>query len=186
MRYEDVTDGELIVMSKTDAEAFGVLYDRHALSLVSFFYRRTACAETAADLMAETFAEAFASRKRYRRTAAPARAWLFTIAHRQLSKLARRGAVSAKYRARLGMSMTPAEDTTLERLEELLDIEPLRSEVRSALASLPEDTADALLLRVGHDLPYPEVARRLGCSEQAARARVSRGLRRLADTMEAP
>jgi DNA-directed RNA polymerase specialized sigma24 family protein len=42
------------------------------------------------------------------------------------------------------------------------------------------------VLRVGHDLPYAEVARRLGCSEGAARVRVTRALTRLADLLEAP
>ena len=34
-------------------------------------------------------------------------------------------------------------------------------------------------LRVLDDLPYDAIAKRLGCSEQTARAHVSRGLRRL-------
>jgi DNA-directed RNA polymerase specialized sigma24 family protein len=33
-------------------------------------------------------------------------------------------------------------------------------------------------------LAYREVAQRLGCSEQAARAHVSRGLKRLADAID--
>jgi DNA-directed RNA polymerase specialized sigma24 family protein len=36
------------------------------------------------------------------------------------------------------------------------------------------------------ELPYDEVARRLGCSEGAARVRVSRALTRLAETLEEP
>lgn len=186
MQYDDVTDGELLVRSRRDADAFGALYERCSLELVGFFYRRTACAQTAADLMAETFAEAFASRARYRDTGAPARAWLYTIARRQLSKMVRHGMVAARYRNRLGIATRPADDRSIERLEELLDLEPVRSAVDSALYSLPDGTADAVRLRVGHELPYQEVADRLGCSEQAARARVSRGLRQLADTLEMP
>jgi DNA-directed RNA polymerase specialized sigma24 family protein len=34
------------------------------------------------------------------------------------------------------------------------------------------------------ELPYREVAQRLGCSEAAARVRVARGLSRLADMLE--
>ncbi|HEY3774967.1 MAG TPA: sigma factor-like helix-turn-helix DNA-binding protein [Solirubrobacteraceae bacterium] len=44
---------------------------------------------------------------------------------------------------------------------------------------------DALRLRVVEERPYPEVARVLGISEQAARARVSRGLRSLRSVLEA-
>jgi RNA polymerase sigma-70 factor (ECF subfamily) len=83
------TDAELLLVSGDDAEAFGVFFDRHAGSLLGYFYRRTACAETAAELCAETFAEAFAKRRRYRDTGAPARAWLYTIARRQLARMLR-------------------------------------------------------------------------------------------------
>ena len=74
----------------------------------------------------------------------------------------------------------------IERIEDLCDLSSMRESVRDALASLPANLADAVRLRVAFDLPYAEVARRLGCSEGAARVRVSRGLTRLADLLEAP
>ena len=40
-----------------------------------------------------------------------------------------------------------------------------------------------MLLRIGADLPYPEVAARLGCTESTARTRVARGLRQLVARM---
>jgi RNA polymerase sigma-70 factor, ECF subfamily len=46
------------------------------------------------------------------------------------------------------------------------------------------EQGDALRLRVIDERSYPEIAETLGVSEQAARARVSRGLRRLADALE--
>ena len=49
-----------------------------------------------------------------------------------------------------------------------------------ALATLREDHRDALRLRVIEQRSYPEVARALSCTEENARQRVSRGLRRLA------
>lgn len=56
---------------------------------------------------------------------------------------------------------------------------PLLVALTHALAGLPASQVDTLRLRVMEDLPYSEVARRLGCSEGAARVRVSRGLARL-------
>jgi RNA polymerase sigma-70 factor (ECF subfamily) len=47
------------------------------------------------------------------------------------------------------------------------------------LGRLSDEQREALQLRVVEETPYEEVARRLGVSEQAARARVSRGLRTL-------
>jgi RNA polymerase sigma factor (sigma-70 family) len=180
------SDGELLLASGDDPEAFGVFFDRHARPLLGFFYRRTADAETAAELCAETFAAAFAKRRRYRDTGAPARAWLYTIARRQLARLARRRAVSDRYRARLGMDRrVDVDEQSRERIEALVDFEPEQAALRTALRSLPRSQAAALLLRIGHELPYHEVARQLGCSEGAARVRVARGLSKLATTMEA-
>jgi RNA polymerase sigma-70 factor (ECF subfamily) len=54
----------------------------------------------------------------------------------------------------------------------------------SAVAALSTDLRDAIALRVLDERPYPDVAHRLGISEQAARTRVSRGLRQLADALD--
>jgi RNA polymerase sigma factor (sigma-70 family) len=181
---ETRSDGELLRVAQNDPEAFGVFYDRHAKALLAYFYRRTACAETAADLAAETFAAAFAARRRYRETGAPARAWLFKIAQRQLSRALRRGRVDERARRRLGVERISPDEESIERIEALTDLEPVRAAVRDAIGSLSPHLAAAVALRVGDDLPYAEVARRLGCSEAAARTRVARALSQLADRLE--
>jgi RNA polymerase sigma factor (sigma-70 family) len=183
---ETRSDGELLRAALDDPEAFGVFYDRHATSLLAYFYRRTACAETAADLTAETFAAAFAARRRYREMGAPAAAWLFKIAERQLGRALRRGRVDERARRRLGMERISPDEESIERIEALADLEPVRAAVRDAIGSLSPNLATAVALRVGEDLPYAEVARRLGCSEAAARTRVARGLSQLADRLEVP
>ncbi len=178
------TDAELLVSSGDDA--FAEVYRRHASAVLAYHARRTGCPETAADLTAETFAQAFASRHRFADTGAPARAWLFTIARRQLGRFVRREKVSMKYRRRLQLEPVDLSTTDLERIEELADLAGLRADVADALDRLPESQAAAVRLRIGADLPYREVAERLGCSEGAARVRVSRGLVRLTDDLEGP
>jgi len=173
------SDAELLQGSVEDPELFGIFYDRHVSALLSFFYRRTASGQLAADLTAETFAEAFLSRGRDRNTGAPARAWLLGIARHELSRSIRRQQADSRARKRLGVARTLVEDPDLERIEELADIRPLRSAIQEAVRRLPPTLSSAVILRVANDLPYPEVARRLGCSENAARVRVSRALARL-------
>lgn len=183
---EAPTDAELLAAAGDDPGAFGVLYDRHARAVLGFLHRRTDSAETAADLCAETFAAAFVRRRRFRDTGAPARAWLYGIARNQLGHYLRRHRVSERYRRRLGVAPLDLSESDLERVEELADMAPYRDEIRAAIESLPEGLAAAVLLRVGEDLSYAEVASRLGCSQGAARVRVSRGLHRLADMLEEP
>lgn len=104
------TDSKLLRDSARDAKAFGVFYDRHAQDLGAYFLRRTADHGLASDLTSETFAQAFAHRRRYRNTGDPASSWLYTIAIRQLNEYFRQQRVSAKYRHRLGVDASTSSD----------------------------------------------------------------------------
>ncbi|HEV2774797.1 MAG TPA: sigma-70 family RNA polymerase sigma factor [Solirubrobacteraceae bacterium] len=181
-----LSDAELLRESTRRPEAFGEFYDRHAEALLGFFARRTWDAQDAADLTAETFAVAFASRRRYRDTGAPAYAWLLGIARHQLGRALRRRRVDDRARRRLGIERVELDDASLTRIEELADLSTLRPALTAALEQLAPGTARAVALRITDELPYAEVAQRLGCSEGAARVRVTRGLTQLADLLEAP
>src|SRR5829696_977133 len=139
MAADPRTDAELLAAARRDPEAFGELYDRHAVAVLGFFARRTACAATAADLTAETFAQAYASRRRYRDTGDPATAWLFTIARRQLSAYVRRQAVDERARRRLRIEPATLAAPDVERIEELADLHTLRQALAQALATLPAE-----------------------------------------------
>ncbi len=52
------------------------------------------------------------------------------------------------------------------------------------MRALPSEQRRALELRVIEQLDYDEVAGRLGCSQNAARLRVSRGVRSLTMSMQ--
>jgi RNA polymerase sigma factor (sigma-70 family) len=179
------SDAELLRVSARDPEAFGVFYDRHATTLLAYFQRRTACAESAADLAAETFAAAFHARRRYRDTGTPAIAWVFGIARHLLIDSVRREHIEDRARRRLRLERIELDDEALRRIEELADLAPVRARLDAALTELTPDSAEAVRLRVDAELPYAEVARRLGCTEGAARVRVARALMKLADTLEA-
>ena len=180
----DTSDADLLRESAHRPEAFGEFYDRHAQPLLAYFARRTWDAQEAADLTAETFAMAFASRRRYRDTGAPAYAWLLGIGRHQLARAARRRGVDDRARRRLGIERVELDDASLARIEQLAELDALRPALAAALEQLPGGTARAVCLRITDELPYAEVAQRLGCSEGAARVRVTRGLDRLADLME--
>jgi RNA polymerase sigma factor (sigma-70 family) len=182
MHGPERSDAELLASPR--AEDFGELFDRHARAVLAFCYRRTADPHTAADLTAETFAQALLSRRRYRETGPGVRAWLIGIANHQLHRMFRRQRVDDRARQKLGMARVDVDDASYERIEELADFEPIRAAVREALASLSPKLARAVVLRVGHDLPYEEVATRLRISEGAARVRVARGLAKLGELLE--
>ena len=88
-----VSDEELLVASVGDEEAFAAFYRRNARSLAGFFMGRTGDAELAADLTAETFAAALASRRRFDLAKGPATGWLYGIARHKLARTLRHGRV---------------------------------------------------------------------------------------------
>jgi RNA polymerase sigma factor (sigma-70 family) len=178
-RRRGPSDWELLRRSGADSEAFGEFYRRHFDCILRYFYRRTACPETAADLTAETFAAAFLARRRFRDVGAPARAWLLAIARHKLAKTLRRARVERRARARLGIEPLAVDDPSYERIEALIDIGPVREELRQAIVELSPPLAEAVYLRVCLEVPYAEMAQRLHCSEGAARVRVMRGLSKL-------
>lgn len=165
--------------------AFGEFYSANSRRVLVFFTRRTFDVEVARDLTAETFAVAFEHRRRFRgATAAEAEAWLYGIARHQLARYARKGRVEGKAVARLGIQSPRVTAEDEERIVELAGLADVRALVADAFTDLPDGQREALLLRVIEERPYAQVADALGISEQTARARVSRALRRLGDTIE--
>jgi RNA polymerase sigma-70 factor (ECF subfamily) len=163
------------------------LYRREAEAVLVFFARRTYDAEVAVDLMAETFARAHESRQHLR--GEDVTAWLWGIARNVLRDAHRRGSRERRALRRLAYERVVLSDDEIERIEELAGLDDLRGVVAAALEGLPADQQRALQLRVVQQLDYADVASRLGVSEVAVRARVSRALRALAvavDVIERP
>ncbi|HEX7166317.1 MAG TPA: RNA polymerase sigma factor [Acidimicrobiales bacterium] len=167
-----------------DGAAFGAFYDATARDVLAFFYRRVMCPHLAADLAAETFAKALANAKTFDPSRGTARAWLFGIASHLHVGWQRRGVVDDRARRRLGIARVEVDDLTIEEIEASVDLRPLREAMRDALDLLSPPLRDAVLLRVGLDLPYAEVAARLGVTVATARVRVSRALSALHDVLE--
>lgn len=177
--------GQALRQSVDEPESFVRFYDFHAEALLTYFVRRTYDAEAALDLTAETFAQAYVSRHRFRGTThAQASAWLYGIAKRQLARSFRKRAVEQRALRRLGIERPNIERDEQHRIEELAGLAGLRLAVRNGVTQLPAAQQEALQLRVVQELPYSQVAQRLEITEQAARARVSRGLRTLASVLD--
>jgi RNA polymerase sigma-70 factor, ECF subfamily len=162
-----------------DADGVLALYDHHARQLLGFFTRRTRDPHLALDLLSETFLAAFEHRDRCRaESEQEAAAWLYKIATNRLDAHYRRGAIERRATERLAASLrepTAEELSAIGRLAEGDDVGALTE----ALAALSEDQRAAVHARVLDERSYEAVSRELGVSQQAARARVSRGLRAL-------
>ena len=165
------TDAELLARAGQDAAAFRQLFDRHAEAIEHYLRRRTASREDALDMTAETFAQAWLSRDRFEdRRNGSAAPWLLGIARNVLRRSWRQARVESSARLRLGMlretAVQPEADHTV--LED--------PGLAAAMAALPAGQRAAVTMRVMEDMDYEHIAGELGCSETAARIKVTRGL----------
>lgn len=178
-------DEALLVASGKRAVEFITFYDRAMPGLLTYFARRALDAQMAADLTAETLADAFASRHRFRdRGDGSVSAWLYAIAKRKLGRFIKRCWVEDTARRRLGLERIELGREDLERVEALIDFEQGGRAVAAAFRELRSDQREALRLRVIEGRSYREIAAALGCSEDVVRARVSRGLKCLAAQLD--
>jgi RNA polymerase sigma factor (sigma-70 family) len=174
-----LSDAELIARSDRDSSGFSELYARHAVYVHAWLSRRLAWA--ASDLTAETFARALLNRDRFRDdhdgSALP---WLLGIARNVLLETARQDRVETRARERLGLPLDLATEDGFTEVEDRLSP---RLALERQLDALPAGERDALQLRVIDELAYDQVAQQLDIRPAAARLRVSRALRRLAQTV---
>lgn len=126
------------------------------------------------DLVQEALAKAWKSRASYQPDTS-LKSWVFTIIRNQF--------YSDKRRSWRQSSLDPetAERTLIAVTNPMGGLE--LDEVRRALASLPEDQREALILVGVAGLPYDEVSAICGCAEGTIKSRVSRARQRLADML---
>jgi RNA polymerase sigma factor (sigma-70 family) len=159
-------------------EAFAVFYRRHLDDVLRFCARRGLDAAAAADVTAETFAAALLGRRRYRRDAGPARAWLLGIASHKIGDYGRR--MARDRRALRRLAIAPVELSARDRTDYAALVDEESASLASrALADLPADQRTAVYARVVEGESYEAIAGDLRISESLARQRVSRGLRAL-------
>ena len=143
---------------------FWTLVEQHGAALLSHA-RRLAGAEDAEDVLGDALLRALRAYPGLKH-GEHLRAWLYRIVTNvALDKIARNGR---------------REPVSCEAEIAAAAPDPGGIESFSALiAPLPDGAKAALTLRYVGDLPYEEIAARLGCSETAARQRVSTAIRSL-------
>jgi RNA polymerase sigma-70 factor (ECF subfamily) len=160
-----------------DEVAFRAVFDEAFDDIWRFARRRCSSTEDADDVTAETFAVAWR-----RRDDLPidgsARLWLFGAARNVLANhhrgAGRRGRLHDRLAAQPAIEVRdPAESHTDDARR-----------TWSALASLPDDDRELLLLRGWDELGVHEIAHLLGCTPNAASLRLRRARTRLQEALD--
>jgi RNA polymerase sigma factor (sigma-70 family) len=174
------SDAEVIGRSLGEPEAFGLIYDRHAATVLRFLGRR-AGAEIAEGLVGELFRIAFERRKAFDLSRASALPWLYGIGSNLLLKH-RRGEAR---RLRASARMTAAGEATDRRASTgALDARLLFRRAADAIEALPSGEREALLLFAWEDLSYQSLAEALEVPVGTVRSRLNRARARLRELLE--
>lgn len=160
-----------------DAAWFESLYERSAPAVLAYARRRLALREDAEDVLVEVFTVAWRRREDIPGDPEEILPWLYAtaanaIAHTQRS-YARRQRLHVKIAANGGALTDPDPHGSIaERLDH-------RAALAAAWSSLPVGDQEVLRLWAWEGLDGPGLALALGCSPDAARARLSRAKTRL-------
>jgi len=166
-------DAELMLRVKDgDGSSFGVLLDKHRMSVVHFLYRMVQNHAEAEELAQEVFLRIYRSRATYEPTA-KFTTWLFRIAtHLALNALRDGKHDRAQERLDDTSSDLPARQVADVRpsVEQSMVYRAKLDEVRRAVAALPEKQRAAVLMHKYQEMEYTQIARVLNCSESAVKS----------------
>ena len=158
-----------------DDGAFSALVERHFGAAYASAYAVLGNSSDAEELAQETFVQVFQKLERLREPGAFV-GWVWRIAHDLALKHIR------KHGRMKVVQDVPESGSAESPLEPLVAGEDQQG-LRKALASLPEDQREALLMKYWQDLEYEEMSKRTGVSEEALYQRVCRGLKRLREVL---
>jgi RNA polymerase sigma-70 factor (ECF subfamily) len=172
------TDAEVIVRSIEDPDAFGVIFERHAATIMAYARRRVGPV-AGEEVAAQTFLVAFQRRSQFNRSYESARPWLLGIATNVIRHHLRD---ERDHLTKLGKAWSPGVAEPVEDPDRA-DALRLRPTLTAALLELAPTDRDTFLLVVLGELTYEETARELGIPVGTVRSRVHRARNRLRERL---
>jgi RNA polymerase sigma-70 factor, ECF subfamily len=173
-----LADEDLIpLMAGGDAQAFEVLYERHATAAYSLAYRMVGSRGLADDVIQEAFLAIWRSGSRYERARGSVRTWVLGIVHHRAVDALRRATVHDRRRVE--------DETVGERLPaaERTDVEAARREesatVGAAMGALPAEQAQVIELAYFGGFTHTEIAGMLDLPVGTVKGRMRLGLEKL-------
>jgi RNA polymerase sigma-70 factor (ECF subfamily) len=171
----DLTDEQLMrAFQRGDARAFETLMRRHRTPVHSFLCRLTGDRARAEDLLQETFLRVVKGVAGWEPRAA-VKAWLYAIARNLAADEARRRAFRATEPLDApGPGGTPRPEPVAgdPPPDEAAGAARLRPLLEAALAALPEEQREVVLLREHAGLSFPEIAEATGANENTVKSRL--------------
>lgn len=169
-------DAADVIAAQADRAAFDVLYRRYLDRVYGYAFYQLGDHHDAEDATERTFMAALRALPNFRDEGATFRAWLFRIAHNTIANAHR-----SRFRRRTEPLLEGLEraDPNADPAGLVLEAEEARR-VLHAVAELPDDRRQVVLLRFVDGLSSREIGQVMDRSEGAARVLLHRALRDLA------
>ncbi|MCB0430791.1 MAG: sigma-70 family RNA polymerase sigma factor [Flavobacteriales bacterium] len=166
---------EEIRAAQQDNARFEVLYDRYYERIFRFVYQRVDEMQTASDITSQVFFKAMVHLKDYTFKGTPFSAWLFRIATNELNMEFRRNKTNRSVNIESisdiqSIIESSGEDYTEEKMGKLIKV----------LGELKEDELEMVDMRFFEKRSYKEIGQVLAISENNAKVKVHRVLKKLA------
>jgi RNA polymerase sigma-70 factor (ECF subfamily) len=178
----DLADEDLMQMVRRgDADAFAVVYGRHAAPAFSLAYRMMGSRAAAEDVTQEAFLSAWRSGARYDRGRGSVRTWLLGIVHNRAIDAMRRGKVRDFPRV--------DDEAAAEKVEadERTDAEVARRQeaeaIRAAIGTLPSEQSRVIELAYFGGFTHTEIADMIKAPVGTVKGRMRLGLKKLRDEL---
>jgi RNA polymerase sigma-70 factor (ECF subfamily) len=179
-RQEDLAALLLRVANARDRAAFATIFDHFAPRVKSFMMRKGASAEVAEDLVQDTMIAVWSKAALYVPERGAASTWVFTIARNlRIDRLRRE---SSAYFTDLEDFDAPSDDVPGD---EAMNRSQEDSQVARALAQIPPEQRELLILSYVDDVPQSMIAERLNLPLGTVKSRMRLAYRRMRKLLEA-
>ena len=180
--YRGQRDSELVALvAEGDAAALEALYDRYGKAAYSLALRILTDQTLAEDVVQEVFLSLWRSARRFDPSRGTVGTYLLSMTHHRSVDVVRR---EENLRRRQG----PEEALALASdprpgIDEQLEASERRTRIRAALAELPEQQREALMLAYFGGYTQREIASLVGIPLGTVKTRMAAGMRRLKDEL---
>lgn len=176
----ELPDSKLIELIRGgDSSLFAVIVERYKVQVYNLMYRYTESVDEASDLTQDVFCKAYEKLDHYRETKGffP---WLYTMALNHARDWSRKR--SRSERKLNSYKHEPTNSTT--QPEGFLESKEKALQLQHALALLPEDRREMVILRYRHDSSISDLAEIYNLSVSAVKMRLKRALSELGQNLE--
>jgi RNA polymerase sigma factor (sigma-70 family) len=169
----ELDDRLMTAVQEGDVSRMGVLFERHHHALFNFFLRLTGDRQASEDMVQDVFLRMLKYRATYR-PGSQFRTWMYHLARNIRIDRAR----ARPPEVELDTTVHDPPTTSVAPSEKV-DRDEQVALLRRAMARLPDDKRELLVLSRFQGLKYEQVGELLGCEVGAVKVRVHRAVRAL-------